>query len=438
MGFSVLTYPVPLSLDSGDVITLAYPAGKDASEFVVGGAHFAQGPYSLITAPAGFTVSFGVANIEITWGSASVPPGSAVKFQFELVDGPFINGREVAWADASNIDLDDLGLVPLASPNLTGTPTAPTATPGTNTTQISTTAFVAAAIAALINSAPGALDTLDELAAALGDDANFAASMTTALALKAPLASPTLTGTVQVTQRFDLSGHITPTAISATVDDYAPTGLATASVLRLSSDASRTVTGLTGGALGRLLLVQNVGANPIVLANQNAGSTAANRFLFGVDRTLEAERSVLLIYDATSSRWRDALTLTKALAATLRVGTDDERFVTAKSLFDAAAPVAVAYAASIALDLSTGLNFTIGALTGPLTLANPTNAKIGQSGAIRFVQDATGSRVITYGTDWEASGGAQSLTTTANAVDVLHYFVRAAGVIEYSLSRNFS
>lgn len=82
----------------------------------------------------------------------------------------------------------------LASPTFTGTPAAPTAAGGTNTTQIATTAFVAAAIAALIDSAPGALNTLDELAAALGDDANFAATMTNALALKAALASPEFTG----------------------------------------------------------------------------------------------------------------------------------------------------------------------------------------------------------------------------------------------------
>jgi hypothetical protein len=81
------------------------------------------------------------------------------------------------------------GYAKLASPALTGTPTAPTAAPGTDTTQISTTAFVQAAIAALINAAPGALDTLDELAAALGDDANFAATLTTALAGKQPLDS---------------------------------------------------------------------------------------------------------------------------------------------------------------------------------------------------------------------------------------------------------
>lgn len=82
----------------------------------------------------------------------------------------------------------------LASPGFTGVPTAPTAALGTNTSQLATMAAIQGAIAALINSAPGALDTLEELADALGDDANFAATMTSALALKAPLASPVFTG----------------------------------------------------------------------------------------------------------------------------------------------------------------------------------------------------------------------------------------------------
>lgn len=84
---------------------------------------------------------------------------------------------------------------PLASPTFTGTPAAPTPADGTNTTQIATTAFVQSAIAALVASSPSALDTLNELAAALGNDANYATTVTNALALKAPLASPTFTGT---------------------------------------------------------------------------------------------------------------------------------------------------------------------------------------------------------------------------------------------------
>jgi hypothetical protein len=83
---------------------------------------------------------------------------------------------------------------PLASPQLTGVPVAPTAAQGTNTTQLATTAFARAEIAALIASSPATLDTLNELAVALGNDPNFATTMTNALALKAPLASPALTG----------------------------------------------------------------------------------------------------------------------------------------------------------------------------------------------------------------------------------------------------
>lgn len=75
---------------------------------------------------------------------------------------------------------------PLNSPALTGTPTTPTARQGTNNTQIANTAFVMAAIAAIVDSSPDALNTLNELAAALGNDPNFATSMTNALAGKQP------------------------------------------------------------------------------------------------------------------------------------------------------------------------------------------------------------------------------------------------------------
>ncbi|END1616936.1 phage tail protein [Escherichia coli] len=75
---------------------------------------------------------------------------------------------------------------PLNSPALTGTPTTPTARQGTNNTQIANTAFVMAAIADLVDSSPDALNTLNELAAALGNDPNFATTMTNALAGKQP------------------------------------------------------------------------------------------------------------------------------------------------------------------------------------------------------------------------------------------------------------
>jgi hypothetical protein len=99
------------------------------------------------------------------------------------------SGHSHSTSEITGLDAALALRAPLASPDLTGTPTAPTATAGTSSTQIATTAFVAAAIAALIDGSPGALDTLNELAAALGDDANFAATVTNALALKAEKAA---------------------------------------------------------------------------------------------------------------------------------------------------------------------------------------------------------------------------------------------------------
>jgi photosystem II stability/assembly factor-like uncharacterized protein len=103
-----------------------------------------------------------------------------------------------------------------------------------------------------------------------------------------------------------LSGDITPAQITANQNDYNPTGLATASVLRLSSDASRDITGLSGGADGRVMTIFNIGANPVVFKNQSTSSTTANRFALGADMTLAADQSITLMYDATSQRWRSA------------------------------------------------------------------------------------------------------------------------------------
>lgn len=102
----------------------------------------------------------------------------------------------------SGLDADTLDgqqgsyYAPLASPTFTGTPAAPTASAGTNTTQVATTAFVQAAVANVVDSAPAALDTLNELAAALGDDANFSTTVTNSIGTKLPLAGGQMTGNI--------------------------------------------------------------------------------------------------------------------------------------------------------------------------------------------------------------------------------------------------
>ena len=77
---------------------------------------------------------------------------------------------------------------------LAGNPTTTTQSAGNNTTRIATTAFVTTAINNLVDSAPSALDTLNELAAAMGDDANFSTTVTNSIATKLPLAGGTMTG----------------------------------------------------------------------------------------------------------------------------------------------------------------------------------------------------------------------------------------------------
>ena len=100
---------------------------------------------------------------------------------------------------------------PIASPTLTGVPVAPTAAANTNTTQIATTAYVQTELTDLIGGAPGALDTLNELATALANDASYSTTITTALATKLPLAGGTMTGAIAMGTN-KITGMGTPTA----------------------------------------------------------------------------------------------------------------------------------------------------------------------------------------------------------------------------------
>ena len=112
---------------------------------------------------------------------------------------------------------------PLASPALTGVPTAPTATAGTSTTQVATTAFVGTAVSNLVASAPAALDTLNELATALGNDASFSTTVTNSIATKLPLAGGTMSGAIAMGTN-KITGLGTPTvSTDASTKAYADT-----------------------------------------------------------------------------------------------------------------------------------------------------------------------------------------------------------------------
>jgi hypothetical protein len=173
------------------------------------------------------------------WVNASIPEINTLNDVGNVTITSATSGEVLQWDGTAWINTDLL-----ASPSLTGTPTAPTPPAGANTVEIATTAFVQTEIAALVDSAPGTLDTLNELAAALGDDANFSTTVTNSLALKAPLASPTFTGTVTL-----------PSGTNVTAGIVSSTGNRTlaltdaADVVMMNSTSALTVTVPTNAAV---------------------------------------------------------------------------------------------------------------------------------------------------------------------------------------------
>ena len=112
------------------------------------------------------------------------------------------------------------------------------------------------------------------------------------------------TGNLTLPRGLVLTGIIAPPQITANQNDYNPTGVTTAVVLQLSSDASRTVSGLAGGAEGRVVSLINIGSQPIVLSDESTSSSAANRFTLGANLTVAAKQAAMLRYDGTAARWR--------------------------------------------------------------------------------------------------------------------------------------
>jgi hypothetical protein len=123
-------------------------------------------------------------------------------------------------------------------------------------------------------------------------------------------------GNITLPRGIALSGVIAPPQITANQNDYNPTGVASAAMMQLSSDAARNLSGLASGAEGRIISVVNVGAQSITLVNESASSTAANRFTLGADLTMPAKQAVILRYDGTTLRWQAISGAMGLLAAT--------------------------------------------------------------------------------------------------------------------------
>lgn len=183
------------------------------------------------------------------------------------------------------------------SPSFAGSPTALTQAPGDNSTRLATTAYTDAAITALIDGAPTALDTLNELATALADDANFASTVTNSLALKAPLNSPTLTGAplaptapagdnsskIATTAYADAAVSVLNTAITAALALKAPlaspalTGSPTAPTVAGSTDSTTAIatTAFVQAVRNALAAVARTGAYSDLSGKPTLGTAAA-------------------------------------------------------------------------------------------------------------------------------------------------------------------
>lgn len=199
----------------------------------------------------------------------------------------------------------------LASPTFTGTPAAPTATTPTSSTQIATTAFVHAVVDAVIDSSPGALDTLNELAAALGDDANFAATMTTALAGKLSLAGGTMTGDIVLDGDPTIALHPATKQYVDALGALSPWARKTAAYTASTGDRLLADTVATA-AFTITLPASPSDGNEVTIAPSSAYET--NNLTIGrngetimgdaADLTVDVTTAVTLVYDGTDSDWR--------------------------------------------------------------------------------------------------------------------------------------
>ena len=275
--------------------------------------------------------------------------------------------------------------LPLAGGTLTGALTLSGA-PSSNL-HAATKAYVDTEVANVVDSAPATLDTLNELAAALNDDANFSTTVTNSIATKLPLAGGTMTGAIAMgTNKITGAGDPTAAQDVAT-KNYVDTNFQ-------GTDAGLTY--LDG----------------LNFTDEASFKTNVNLEI-GVD---------VQAYDADTAKTDTAQTFTAAQRGEI---------------------TALTFAATMTPNLNDSNNFSV-TLTGTGRIANPTNQTAGQSGSIFITQDGTGNHTLSWGTSggtsawYWAGGSAPTLSTAANAKDRVDYVVAANGVIHAVATLNVS
>jgi hypothetical protein len=119
-----------------------------------------------------------------------------------------------------------------------------------------------------------------------------------------------ISGSLKIESSLTISGTISPAALGSTVHNWAPTGFAAASMIRITPAAGgTTITGIAGGASGAIKYLINLDTgDEITLAYENASSTAANRIITpgggAGGHAIQAPGIAMIVYDGASSRWR--------------------------------------------------------------------------------------------------------------------------------------
>jgi len=305
--------------------------------------------------------------------------------------------KPVSTAGQASLDLKS----DLADPVFTGEPKAPTAIAGTDTTQLATTAFVRAEVAALVDSAPAALDTLNELAAALGDDAAFATTVTNSLAEKAPLASPAFTGTpTGIT-----ATHVGLGSVDNTTDAAKPVSTAGQTALDLKSNiASPTFTGVpTAPTATAATSTTQLATTAFVTTADNLKANLANPTFTG---TVGADAIVVTgRFDASTVRQVILSSSISASVMTANYATNDVHF-------QASAPTA---------------NFTLNVTNAPTDDDKTLTVVVFVTqGATGYIPSAVQVAGVGQTIKW-ANGAAPTPTSSAGKIDVFSFtFIRRA------------
>lgn len=216
-------------------------------------------------------------------------------------------------------------------------------------------------------------------------------------------------------------------------DINASAGIAFSKLASLSSGAV-----LVGNASNVAAAVTPTG--DVTISNTGVTSIAAGAIV-DADVSATAEIAVSKLADGAARQLLQTDAAGTGVEWTSNIDIPGTLDVSGVGTFDAATRGSVGAltdAATITPDFAVANHFSV-TLAGNRTLANPTNLVAGQSGAIFITQDASGSRTLTYGAYWKFAGGtAPTLTTTANAVDMLVYVVKSSTEVYASLSNNMS